>query len=136
MDDLIRVNQIFAQQPSQNFNILADGSVISCCQDWMHESKKDFQNVNTRSLFEIYRSNTMKILQKDFISGDYSRYKMCEVCSDEMGFYKNKTSKEQNRPGVYSPRTIIGRPSAKRSGNTPLNVTVNDPKSSIKQNRL
>ena len=58
----------------------------------MHESKKDFQNVNTRSLFEIYRSNTMKILQKDFISGDYSRYKMCEVCSDEMGFYKNKTS--------------------------------------------
>ena len=66
----------------------------------MHESKKDFQNVNTRSLFEIYRSNTMKILQKDFSSGDYSRYKMCEVCSDEMGFYKNKTSKEQNRPGV------------------------------------
>jgi len=42
----------------------------------------------------------MKILQKDFISGDYSRYKMCEVCSDEMGFYKNKTSKEQNRRGV------------------------------------
>ena len=126
----------FCTQPSQNFNILADGSVISCCQDWMHESKKDFQNVNTRSLFEIYRSNTIKILQKDFISGDYSRYKMCEVCSDEMGFYKNKTSKEQNRPGVYSPRTIIGRPSAKRSGNTPLNVTVNDPKSSIKQNRL
>ena len=34
----------------------------------------------------------MKILQKDFISGDYSRYKMYEVCSDEMGFYKNKTS--------------------------------------------
>jgi len=63
-------------QPEQNFNILHDGGVVVCCQDWMHESKKDFPNVMDRSIAEIYAQ--VRQAKKD--------YKMCEKCAGEMGF--------------------------------------------------
>lgn len=73
------------EQPVQNFNILYDGSVILCCMDWMHETKKDYRNIHKASILEIYNDT-----QKAYISfkqGDYSTYKMCSSCSKEMGFY-------------------------------------------------
>ncbi len=76
----------FCNQPSQNFNILYDGSTIACCMDWMHESKKDFLNINNSSILEVY--NEIKKLEKSFIDGDYSKYKMCNACSKEMGFFR------------------------------------------------
>ena len=75
----------YCNQPSQNFNILFDGSTIACCMDWMHESKKDFLNINNSSIVEVY--NEIKKLETQFIDGDYSKYKMCKACSKEMGFY-------------------------------------------------
>ena len=95
----------FCTQPSQNFNILADGSVISCCQDWMHESKKDFQNVNTRSLFEIYRSNTMKILQKDFISGIFHDIRCVKFAVMKWDFIKIKLLKNK----IAQVYTLLGQ---------------------------
>lgn len=77
-------------QPSQNLNILTDGSVIACCQDWMQESKSDFKNVNDENIFTIYRSDTMIQLQTDFQNGIYTKYKMCGSCSLEMGFYRKE----------------------------------------------
>lgn len=72
------------KQPSVNFPILVDGSVIICCQDWAHESKKDFPNILTSSIREIYESIMLKA-QDEF---DHSRYqyKMCQVCAREMGW--------------------------------------------------
>lgn len=74
-------------QPSKNFNILFDGSVIVCCIDWMHESKKHYGNVNDSSIMELYLK--VRELEEKFKNGDYSKYKMCEFCSSEMGFIKN-----------------------------------------------
>lgn len=75
-------------QPTQNFNILADGAVIACCQDWMHESKQDLQNANDHNIFDIYRSPALAGLQKEFNEGTYDRYTMCDKCSREMGFFR------------------------------------------------
>ncbi len=77
----------YCRQPSQNLNILFDGSVIGCCMDWMHESKNERLNINNTSIVEIY--NEVKKLEDSFRIGDYSKYKMCQLCSSEMGFNKN-----------------------------------------------
>lgn len=80
----------YCVQPSKNFNILFDGSVIVCCIDWMHESKKDFCNVNDYSIIELY--SKVRELEESFKEGNYSKYKMCELCSSEMGFSKKPDS--------------------------------------------
>ncbi|MFA7290300.1 MAG: methyltransferase domain-containing protein [Melioribacteraceae bacterium] len=74
-------------QPSQNFNILFDGTIILCCIDWMHESKNDYGNINDSSIIELYRKTCEA--EEDFKNGNYSIYKMCKICSKEMGFNDN-----------------------------------------------
>lgn len=78
----------YCEQPTQNLNILFDGSVIVCCMDWMHESKNNFPNIHNSSLLDIY--NEIKKINNEFLQGNYSRYKMCSICSDEMGFCKSE----------------------------------------------
>ncbi|WP_066556818.1 radical SAM/SPASM domain-containing protein [Croceicoccus bisphenolivorans] len=73
-------------QPSQNFNVLFDGSVIVCCMDWEHESKSDFPTIFEQDMFATYGGATMKGIRREFNDGDYSRYKMCTNCAQEMGF--------------------------------------------------
>jgi SAM-dependent methyltransferase len=82
-------NNSFCEQPTQNFNILYDGSVIVCCMDWMHESKKDFRNIHQASIQDIY--NDVKKINYNFERGDYSAYKMCKICSQEMDFNIEKS---------------------------------------------
>ena len=82
-------NNSFCEQPIQNFNILYDGSVIVCCMDWMHESIKDFRNIHQASIMEIYTD--VKKINYKFERGDYSSYKMCKNCSQEMGFNIKKS---------------------------------------------
>jgi hypothetical protein len=84
----------YCKQPTQNFNVLWDGSVIACCMDWAHESKKDFPNTLQTDLFQIYNSFFMISLQNEFKNGHYKRYSMCDICSKEMGF---KTSIDISR---------------------------------------
>lgn len=81
----------YCKQPTQNFNILHDGSVIACCMDWMHETKKDFFNVNDFRIIEIYHK--INKLEESFRKGDYTKYKMCDACSKEMGFFRNENKK-------------------------------------------
>jgi|GEM_PF-1641380 len=85
----------YCKQPSQNFNILYDGSVIACCMDWMHESKKDFDNINSSSISKIY--NHVKLLEEEFKDGEYKRYKMCQSCSVEMNFNQRKEINTKER---------------------------------------
>lgn len=74
----------YCRQPSINFNILYDGSVIACCIDWLHESKKGFPNINDVGILGAYRE-VIKLEEK-FRHADYSKYEMCKTCSKEMGF--------------------------------------------------
>jgi SAM-dependent methyltransferase len=83
----------YCVQPTQNFNILFDGSIIACCIDWMHESKKDYGNVNYSTIEELY--SKVRKLQDKFNEGDYSVYRMCEMCSTEMGFERKKENKSR-----------------------------------------
>jgi hypothetical protein len=73
-------------QPTINFNILYDGSIIACCMDWAHESKPDFPNILDCSIQEIFCGKQMRQLQEEFRNGIYSRYRMCVACSREMAF--------------------------------------------------
>ena len=76
----------FCKQPTQNFNVLYDGSVILCCQDWAHETKQDFPNIRDQNLFDTYRSALMQKIRREFRNGNYTRYRACDKCADEMGF--------------------------------------------------
>lgn len=76
------------RQPTQNFNVLWDGAVIACCMDWAHETRRDFPNILETDLFETYTGPGMQSLQAEFEEGRYGRYKMCQNCSIEMGFFR------------------------------------------------
>jgi len=76
----------YCYQPIINFNILYDGSVILCCNDWLHKTKGLFSKVTESSIFEIYNSELMKKIRAEFKKGDYSRFSMCTYCAKEMGF--------------------------------------------------
>jgi len=100
-------------QPVQNFNILHDGSIILCCNDWGHESKADFPNIMDKSILEICSQGLMKIITQEFRNGNYRRYRMCEKCADEMGFRTApvKNSKHtfiKSKPPDNFKRTVPG----------------------------
>jgi pyruvate-formate lyase-activating enzyme len=82
----------YCRQPDQNFNILYDGSCLVCCIDWAQESVSDFPSILEEDLFNIYNGALMNTIRSEFRGGDYSRYKMCLMCSEEMGFYRNEGS--------------------------------------------
>lgn len=76
----------FCMQPIVNFNVLWDGSVVVCCMDWAHESKGDFPSIMEQDLFEIYSGPAMQAVRREFVGGNYNRYRMCGMCAREMGF--------------------------------------------------
>jgi len=76
----------YCLQPEQNFNILFDGSVVLCCNDWAHETKNDFPTVMNQSILDIYSGTMMRRVVDEFRSGDYGRYRLCQHCAVEMGF--------------------------------------------------
>lgn len=73
-------------QPTVNFNVLWDGSVILCCQDWAHESKPDFPVITEQDLFKTYDGVLMNRVRDEFNVRDYRRYQMCRKCAVEMDF--------------------------------------------------
>ena len=106
----------YCLQPEQNFNILFDGCVVLCCNDWAHESKNDFPNVMHESIQNIYSGPLMSRIVDEFRSGDYGRYPMCRHCAVEMGFID--AAKKPFQAG--SPRMKEG-PSQQKSSK-PLSV--------------
>ncbi|WP_075355738.1 radical SAM/SPASM domain-containing protein [Desulfovibrio sp. DV] len=76
----------YCTQPTVNFNILHDGSVVVCCNDWAQESRGVFPNVLESSIYDIYNSFAMVDVQADFKNGIYTRFQMCSKCADELGF--------------------------------------------------
>ncbi len=101
----------YCLQPEQNFNILFDGSVIICCNDWSHESKNDFPNIMDQSIQEIYNGQTMQRIMREFRDGDYGSYPMCHHCAVEMGFIREvKNTAALSHPDmVQKPRSLTER---------------------------
>ena len=95
----------YCLQPEQNFNILFDGSVVLCCNDWSHESKKDFATVMDQSISEIYGGIMMRRIVEEFRGGDYGRYRICRHCAVEMGFIE-KEKRPFRSPASDMPRGI------------------------------
>ena len=82
------------RQPTQNLNVLHDGSVIVCCQDWGHESKESFPKITEANLFETYAGERMNAIRSEFRAGNYERFAMCDACSLEMGFSRLRSLPE------------------------------------------
>jgi len=78
----------YCTQPTQNFCVLHDGSVLACCNDWAGLSRAAFPNVLESSIAEIYAGPAMEYVRRDFIRGDYTRFPMCATCAAEMGWYQ------------------------------------------------
>lgn len=77
-----RFTSTYCFQPQQNFNILHDGSVILCCNDWAQSSKGFFKNVLDSSISEIYQETLL--IGNKFKEGIYPE--MCLPCVKEMGY--------------------------------------------------
>ena len=106
----------YCLQPEQNFNILFDGSVIVCCIDWVHESKKDFPNIMNSSIPEIYSGKMMQSIIHEFKSGNYERYRICRHCAIENGFI----GKDKDISGSFLPTKVKKTPQSNEE--KPLSV--------------
>jgi len=124
----------YCLQPGQNFNVLFDGSVIICCLDWSHESKKDFPNIMNSCILEIYGGDLMQSIIRDFKNGNYGRYQICKHCSEEMGFINKNMpvvsfgtqihqSKDTNAKNtIHADATLSKKVSGKRDNLKPLSI--------------
>ncbi len=91
-------------QPSQNFNVLWDGSVIVCCMDWSHESKSSFPTIFENDMFATYNGETMSAIREEFQCGNYGRFEMCNKCADEMNFNKGEPIRQVDRIAAFAQR--------------------------------
>ena len=64
-------------------NILWDGSIPVCCQDWTRQSR--IGHIETHSLDEIFYGRVGQDLRERFLTHDLP-YPMCESCYDEFGY--------------------------------------------------
>ena len=66
-------------QPFARMNVLFNGDVIICCQDWQH--KIVVGNANTQSLQEIWSGKMYDELRKKLIQKQYHDIPTCSECS-------------------------------------------------------
>ena len=76
----------YCTQPQVNLNILQDGRYLLCCMDWAQESAADLPTVFDLPPIAAYNSAYFADRLREFKAGDYSKYRMCQACSKELGF--------------------------------------------------
>lgn len=64
-------------------NVLWDGSILVCCQDWNRQSR--IGHIETHHMAEIFYGRVGSDLRERFLRHDLP-YPMCEVCYDEFGY--------------------------------------------------
>lgn len=73
----------YCHYPVDTMNVLADGRVILCCNDWQHN--ETFGNLSTQSVRTIWNSARMSELREAAIAGDLrSRSAICRDCDYPM----------------------------------------------------
>jgi sulfatase maturation enzyme AslB (radical SAM superfamily) len=68
--------------PVDTLNILADGAVILCCNDWEH--KQLFGNLNESSVSEVWNAHKMKSFRLAALEGRLRKFPMCKGCDYPM----------------------------------------------------
>lgn len=69
----------FCPNPFYRFNILSDGKIIQCCNDWVH--KDIIGNLKENSIKEIWGANILKTYRALHLSGQAYRINLCKNCS-------------------------------------------------------
>ncbi|NMO14638.1 radical SAM protein [Pyxidicoccus fallax] len=64
--------------PVDTLNMLADGSVILCCNDWKHQDR--FGNLREQSIAEVWNSPRLTRLRRAAIDGTLREHAMCKGC--------------------------------------------------------
>lgn len=75
-------------RPLDQMVISSNGNVIICCRDWRYENV--IGNIYYNSLYEIWHSEKMKIIQNLIIEQDYNKIDCCKDCNMNNKFYNNK----------------------------------------------
>lgn len=65
--------------PLTTFNILSNGDVILCCDDY--SKKLILGNVNESSIKEIWNSNKYEKIRESFFGNEYKKIGVCSNCS-------------------------------------------------------
>lgn len=68
--------------PVDTLNVLADGTVILCCNDWEH--KQRFGNLNESSVSELWNARKMRSFREAALEGRLRKYPMCKGCDYPM----------------------------------------------------
>lgn len=64
--------------PVDTLNVLADGGVILCCNDWRHEER--YGNLRQHSISEVWNSPGLVRLRQAAVRGTLREHPMCKGC--------------------------------------------------------
>jgi radical SAM protein with 4Fe4S-binding SPASM domain len=64
--------------PVDTLNVLADGNVILCCNDWKHLDR--YGNLRESTISEVWNSPRMTKLRRAAIDGSLREHPMCKAC--------------------------------------------------------
>ncbi len=64
--------------PVDTLNVLADGSVILCCNDWLHDRR--FGNLRHASIAEIWNGPELTALRRAAVDGALRSSPLCKGC--------------------------------------------------------
>ncbi|MDY7228808.1 radical SAM/SPASM domain-containing protein [Hyalangium rubrum] len=64
--------------PVDTLNVLADGSVILCCNDWKHLDR--YGNLRTQGISEVWNGPQLTRLRKAALEGTLREHPMCKAC--------------------------------------------------------
>lgn len=72
----------YCHYPVDTLNVLADGGVILCCNDWEH--KQRFGSVKESSISEVWNARKMKSFREAALEGRLRKFPMCKGCDYPM----------------------------------------------------
>jgi radical SAM family protein/iron-sulfur cluster protein len=64
--------------PVDTLNVLADGSVILCCNDWLHSER--FGNLHQATIAEVWNSSRLRQVRRAAIAGTLRDGALCRSC--------------------------------------------------------
>lgn len=68
--------------PVDTLNVLADGTVILCCNDWEH--RQQFGNLGVSSISEVWNARKMTSFRRAALEGGLRKFPMCKGCDYPM----------------------------------------------------
>lgn len=95
--------------PVDTLNVLVDGSVILCCNDWKHELR--FGNLHASSIREVWNSPGLVKFREAAVRGDLRKFAICKGCD-----YPIRSSRR------IALEALVGEPAAPPPGAAGLRI--------------